>query len=404
MISRWQSLLLLLLSFTITVIVFSLCVLTHSNGNRYLLPIYSNIVSGFRNHETNQIMNSPPEETVMIQLRNGFFAKQSLYQAFTTASNNPFSKCKVNRCKYLPRNTTMIPGVLIFHSRAPPELPAKRLPSQKYIFFTRESEVHEHPVQVRYNLTMTHRRDSDIPVPHFYVEKRGDKNKQVLKHAVNFATGKPKKVAWVVSNCNTQSKREIYVNELKKYIKIDIYGKCGTLTCERTWKCWSYINATYKFYLAFENSICADYFTEKVKTPLRMGGIVPVVMGGANYSELLPPHSYIDVMDFPSPRALAEYLNKLDNNDTLYSEYFEWLGHYRIIDYLNNFHCGLCEYLHAHRGQIKVYGNIREWYDPTTRCRPGASLFKADSRLAPSQWVYHLPVFHRSMAIFFNKN
>ena len=34
-------------------------------------------------------------------------------------------------------------------------------------------------------------------------------------------------VCWVVSHCNTISKRERYVKELKKYIEVDIYGNCG---------------------------------------------------------------------------------------------------------------------------------------------------------------------------------
>ena len=37
------------------------------------------------------------------------------------------------------------------------------------------------------------------------------------------------------------------------------------------------------FYLAFENSNCKDYATEKFYISLDMA-IVPIVMGGANYS------------------------------------------------------------------------------------------------------------------------
>ena len=74
---------------------------------------------------------------------------------------------------------------------------------------------------------------------------------------------RPKKIAWIVTNCRTKSKREAYVRELSKYIDVDIMGKCGTIPCGT-----SYGNATrqdnrtmavendYKFYLAFENSFC----------------------------------------------------------------------------------------------------------------------------------------------------
>ena len=36
---------------------------------------------------------------------------------------------------------------------------------------------------------------------------------------------KSKMVAWIASNCRTDSRREAYVLELKKYMPVDIYGK-----------------------------------------------------------------------------------------------------------------------------------------------------------------------------------
>ena len=56
----------------------------------------------------------------------------------------------------------------------------------------------------------------------------------------------------------------------------------------------------YKFYLAFENSICRDYVTEKFYNPLRFS-TVPIVYGGADYeAKGAPPNSYIDVRTFSS--------------------------------------------------------------------------------------------------------
>ena len=37
-------------------------------------------------------------------------------------------------------------------------------------------------------------------------------------------------ITWIVSNCKTHSRREKLVNNLKKYFKIDVYGKCGNKT------------------------------------------------------------------------------------------------------------------------------------------------------------------------------
>ena len=67
------------------------------------------------------------------------------------------------------------------------------------------------------------------------------------------------------------------------------------------------------FYLAFENSICNDYVTEKFFRGLQVtignldnigpkqncqAPVVPIVLGGANYSALAPNHSFIHVDDF----------------------------------------------------------------------------------------------------------
>ena len=56
-----------------------------------------------------------------------------------------------------------------------------------------------------------------------------------------------------------------YARELGKYINVDIYGACGSKRCPRTNtnKCFSILDKEYKFYLAFENSNCKEYITEK---------------------------------------------------------------------------------------------------------------------------------------------
>ena len=60
-----------------------------------------------------------------------------------------------------------------------------------------------------------------------------------------------------VSNCHSASKREAYVRELRRFIPIDIYGKCGEFKCakEKGWQCYQEAEAKYKFYLAFENAV-----------------------------------------------------------------------------------------------------------------------------------------------------
>ncbi len=53
----------------------------------------------------------------------------------------------------------------------------------------------------------------------------------------------------------------------------------------------------YKFYLSFENSVCEDYVTEKFWKVLDYS-VIPVVLGGANYSKFAPAKSYINIRDY----------------------------------------------------------------------------------------------------------
>lgn len=99
---------------------------------------------------------------------------------------------------------------------------------------------------------------------------------------------KKKLVAWMVSHCETDSLRELYVKQLNHFITVDIYGNCGLLNCSRTWdfstpECYDMLESNYKFYLSFENSVCPDYVTEKFFHAMSRY-IIPVVYGGANYS------------------------------------------------------------------------------------------------------------------------
>lgn len=82
----------------------------------------------------------------------------------------------------------------------------------------------------------------------------------------NYAATKTKKVAWFVSNCKPNSIRAAYAKELAKYIEVDVFGDCGQYKCPRSneKECLKMLETDYKFYLAFENSHCRYYVTEKM--------------------------------------------------------------------------------------------------------------------------------------------
>ena len=189
---------------------------------------------------------------------------------------------------------------------------------------------------------MTYRLDSDIPRPYgWFTDKNSPRQffppsslawrqPTALSEARKrkYQHPKPKLVAWIVSNCNTHSNREDYVELLKKHIQVDVFGACGKLKCGRvddhnSEECNKMLENDYKFYLSFENSFCSGYITEKFYKIMSLN-IVPVVMGGADYKARAPPKSYIDVLDFESPKHLAEFLSQLAHNDEEYLSYFWW--------------------------------------------------------------------------------
>ena len=302
-------------------------------------------------------------------------------------------RCKMDTCALTDdmQDFTTARAVLFYvknvldNFEIPSNAPVKRLPKapgypvrvsreQIFVFFHVESpgwrhakDLHFHRLGDIFNVTMTYLEhpDTDIFV-HRGVPKPRVLPEDELLHAVK---NKTKMVAWVVSNCkNPASSRDRYAAELRKYVDVDIYGKCG-IPCNDTWlgmDCFHMIEKQYKFYLAFENSFCVDYVTEKMYRTLNLN-LVPIALNGANNSKLLPSHSYIDVRDFRSPRHLAEYLNELDSNHTRYMEYFAWRKTYVRRTYPQPF-CELCRILHNETHRYKDNFEPNVYWNATKYC------------------------------------
>lgn len=261
---------------------------------------------------------------------------------------------------------------------------------QLWIFVTDESPLNEadkyydgkmverfEPLDGLINFTISYRRDSDADLSYgrtFY-RKRPVTGYPKLNR--NYAFGRRKLAVAFISHCKTTSKREDYINILKKYIPIDVIGICGEVdrTCPKETgaktECFKRKQYEYKFVIAFENSICRDYITEKVFVWLAYD-IVPVVMGGGSYSRDTPPKSSINALDFDSPKALADYLIKVNKNDTLYNEYLQWKSKYMIEYGIFSFTmCNICSLLHNPDQPRKVYENFTKWWVHDAKCAVG---------------------------------
>ena len=123
------------------------------------------------------------------------------------------------------------------------------------------------------NWTATYRLDSTIVTPYEKFVPYGEiaLQKRPPQDLTSRLTGKTKQVVWFVSNCVSGNRRMEYARDLSNYIKVDIYGECGKLKCSKSepTQCQNLLKSEYKFFLAFENSNCQYYITEKFFNALR---------------------------------------------------------------------------------------------------------------------------------------
>lgn len=251
----------------------------------------------------------------------------------------------------------------------------------------------------KYISILLYRRDSDIVAPYEKWQYYDTRIRQQEQDR-NYAANKTKKVAWFVSNCGARNGRLQFAHELGKYIdvsfhfngflyrlvnvfvlyysntKVDIYGACGNYKCSRVNadKCFEMLDRDYKFYLAFENSNCRDYITEKFFVNALNRNILPIVMGARpeDYEVSAPQRSYIHVDEFASASELADYLHILDNDEKLYNSYFNWKG---TGEFINTYYwCRVCSSLHDEDSLKKPrwYTDVNDWWRGAGVCTNGS--------------------------------
>ncbi|XP_046452084.1 alpha-(1,3)-fucosyltransferase C-like [Daphnia pulex] len=312
------------------------------------------------------------------------------------------AQCPIRNCVFTTDMSLINQSdAIVLHFDTLEDFPLNRQSHQRYVFYHFESpdntasHIMNDP-RFRYgyfNWTMTYRRDSDIFLRDYYgslvaktsidnntrgarynyVKHINDKsyvNQIDIKAHVSgteitipldfekVIRGKTKMITWFVGHCSTPIRREEYVHKLSQYVPIDVYGNC-TEKCPS--HCDEMLRTQYKFYLAFENSWCPDYVTEKFIRPYLYEAI-PIFLGGADYSKYAPPNSYINARDFASPKQLAEYLMLLDKSDSLYASYFSWKKDYYVSVPDMFGWCELCRMIHDSSLPRQVYPDIKKWW------------------------------------------
>lgn len=315
----------------------------------------------------NQLINfdclNKSNQTKVLSIRTTNF-KDGLY-GLKTGIIKPFENinCPVTNCEFTNDENKLNKSDLVLfemNRKISKYIPKRRFTDQRYVFVLYESPIRSTDFKKYrnfFNLTSTYEMDSDFPGFYSSWNFKWEKNESFNEN-YDFSKNKLKFATGLISNCNDKAKRIEYLNELKKYIPVDIFGKCGEkcpdFYSNTTIKddCRRILAKEYKFFLAFENSICKDYITEKFFQILSFD-IIPVVRSGGYYDRYIPKSGYIDAFDFKSAEHLAEYLIYLDSNKTAYNEYFKWkkfIKFYNAIIPVKNHGlspiCDMCIYLH----------------------------------------------------------
>lgn len=211
-----------------------------------------------RSYEEIPVNEASTNKLRFILLWNTFFGDKRWSLSDDLMDSSYFLKelnCPVSNC-VLTNQRDILPQLdmydaIMFHTAQPFSLvnpiPKRRSWKQLYVF-----ALVEPPGETKhilsdennfYNLTMTYRMDSDIlwtynwfvdretglrMLPTEYPQWRTVANNYNDTLLWELWPYKTKMAAWFVSHCETLSRREKLVEELQKYIEVDIYGKCGS--------------------------------------------------------------------------------------------------------------------------------------------------------------------------------
>ncbi|KAI3381777.1 hypothetical protein SNEBB_009947 [Seison nebaliae] len=345
-----------------------------------------------RRNETNSYKHSPvlqippSGKKKIILLYSTIFNKKPIWCTDWHTSN----KCLYQNCRVTcDKNEVDAADVVILHDiinmetqeLSHKELKDKIKPHQKLIFWSDETS-YSFTLNYRYatsftnlvrpfNWTMGYSRFSEIQLPYgtYRVREQPD-NTNHRQTIMNEFKSRKNAALWFVSNCG-DNMRNSFVKKLKKYLTVDIYGKCTNKECDE--ECRLKLSKEYKFYLSFENSNCTDYITEKFYRNALGTGMIPIVFqpNYDSYSRIAPPNSFIhpdsifgDTMNYTKYMfRFGKYLKNVAASFPIYYSYRKWEEVYKSIHpAMQTRLCQLCTRLNIDQTK-REYVNLQKFHD-----------------------------------------
>lgn len=303
----------------------------------------------------------------------------------TQAWQRGFKQCKYQNCQIsLCSQTSAVSDAVIFNGRRLPEtLPFSRPPGQIWIFAEDESPYsydydgghwRSEFWRKSFNWTMVYDKFvADIYLPSGELWKKSEPD---LRDFLQIAKDKTKDALLITSHCTTESKRSEYVEELRKYIDVDILGTCGRKwSCGKLWvhdECFSILNKTYRYYLSFENALCRGYRTEKFFENFNFD-ILMVARGGIAADDVIEPKDvYISTADFANVEKLGRHLKQLSEDYEAYADFLEKKSQYYFPGFHESYQsalCDLCEKMNHQSDHRKIIPDLVEHMTGSHPCR-----------------------------------
>ena len=213
-----------------------------------------------------------------------------------------------------------------------------------------------------FNWTLSYRQDATVFVRpyHGYESLSAKEKSKATANKINFLANKTKFAIATISDCYDDAGRYKDIHALKKYIDIDIYGYCGNKDCKQWADGCEKTIKDYKFQLAFENAYCKDYITEKY-WEAHMRKLIPVVNWKTDPTNLVFPHSYINIYDFPDMKSVADYMKKVAADESLYNSFFDWTREFKMNCHCGCHWCALCDALYNDKIPAQVITDPLTW-------------------------------------------
>ena len=333
------------------------------------------------------------QSSKLVLLWTDLFHDRNWHQPAFFNASTPISCSENQRCHFTrDREQLAQASAVAFHlydstHNELPERHASQTANQTWVFITGESPVnfyYQNPtffprlLDNYFDQSISYRHDSPYPIFSGQIKARPSPSIDEARRNRASLKNKTKPIVWMVSNCATFSEREKYVKELRKFIPIDIFGSCGKMCPENEQQQCKVDLNDYYFYLAFENSRCNSYITEKFWKIISDDEhrLVPIVLGAEanDYARIAPKQSYIHVDTYQTPKNLARYLHSLIEQPEEYLRYLQWREQSQIEPISpsrwGHLLCPLCQMAYQAPRSPSTRLQFSSSFNPTVQCQP----------------------------------